>query len=272
MGTEHTGTNIDTREHLTVAHPIPGEIVGPAYRNLWGPSQWPAPSILPDFIPSFKNYIEEVARVDKMLRELMAEAIGIDGKALSSLFDETQQYRMRMIKYPALPVAAEVGNLHALGAHQDHAFTVLIYQVTEHVALQVRNGNGAWINCPPKPGSLVFVVGKSAQAATYGACLAAMHRVTALPPGSTDRFSIAVGTNLRYDTSVLSPSSMQALETIQRNVSARYPGIGETPDEYLSPLGALDTLGMKVLHNYCVSHPEIMRKWVRSMSMFVDLG
>ena len=265
---EYTDNNIDTREHLTVAHPIPGEIVGPAYQSLWGPIQWPDPSMLPYFTPSFKNYMEEVARVEKMLRELMAEAIGVDGATLNSLFDETQEYRMRMIKYLGPQATASEEDLQALGAHQDHTFTTLIYQITEHVALQAKNGRGEWIDCPPKPDSLVFVIGKSGQAATYGICSAAVHRVTALPPGSTDRLSISVGTNLRYDTSVLSPSSMQALETIQRNGNARYPGVGEKPDGYLSPLGPLDTLGMKVLHNYGVSYPEIMKRWVGSTSLF----
>lgn len=268
MGTEYTDNHIDTREHLTVAHPIPDEIAGPAYRNLWGPSQWPAQSMLPDFTTSFKNYIEEIAKVEKILRELMAEAIGVDGAALSSLFDKKQQYRMRMIKYPGPPATASEADLNALGAHQDHTFTTLIHQVTEHIALQAQNGKGEWINCPPKDGTLVFIVGKTAQAVTYGVCSAAWHRVTALPPGSTDRFSIGVGTNLRYDTSLLSPSTLQFLESIQRDVQARYPGVGGEPDEYLSPLGSLDTLGMKVLHNYGVSHPEIMKRWVRSTSQF----
>lgn len=268
VGTEYTDNKIDSREHLTVAHPIPGEIVGPAYQNLWGPSQWPDPSVLSDFTASFKSYMEEVARVEKMLRELMAEATGVDLAALNSLFDQTQQYRMRMIKYPAPPAAASAEDLQALGAHQDHTFTTLIYQVTDHVALQARNGKGEWIDCPPKPGSLVFVIGKSGQAATYGVCSAAVHRVAALAPGSTDRYSISVGTNLRYDTSVLSPSSKQALDTIQRGINAQHPGIGDKLDGYLSPSGSLNTLGMKVLHNYGVSYPEIMKRWVRSTLQF----
>lgn len=263
MGTEYTDNKIDTREHLTVAHPIPGEIVGPEYQCLWGPSQWPDTSVLPDFTPSFKNYMEEVARVEKILRDLMAQAIGVDPTELSSLFDQKQQYRMRMIKYPGPPATASAEDLQALGAHQDHTFTTLIYQVTDHSALQARNGKGEWIECPPKPGSLIFVVGKSGQAATFGACSSAVHRVVALNPGSTDRYSISVGTNLRYDLSTLSPSFKQTLDSIQRDANARRPGHEGQLDGYLSPLGSLDTLGMKVLNNYCISYPEIMKRWVR---------
>ncbi|KAJ5172997.1 hypothetical protein N7492_005590 [Penicillium capsulatum] len=261
VGTEYTDSKIDTREHLTVAHPIPGEIEGPVYQNLWGPTQWPDPTILPEFTSSFKNYMEEVARVEKVLRDLMTEATGLNRDALNSLFDQTQQYRMRMIKYPGPPASTSAEDLQALGAHQDHTFVTLIYQVTDHVALQARNSKGDWIDCPPKPGSLVFVVGKSGQAATFGVCSAATHRVAALAPGSTDRYSISVGTNLRYDASVLLPSTKQALETIQRGVDARYPGIENELNGYLNPLGPLDTVGMKVLHNYGVSYPEIMERW-----------
>ncbi|KAJ5504561.1 hypothetical protein N7463_007435 [Penicillium fimorum] len=272
VGTEYTNNKIDTREHLTVAHPIPGEIVGPAYQNLWGPSQWPDSSVLSDFTPSFKNYMEEVARVEKMLRGLMAEAIGVNPATLNSLFDHNQQYRMRMIKYPGPPATASAEDLQALGPHQDHTFTTLINQVTDHVALQACNGKGQWIDCPPKPGSLVFVVGKSGQAATYGACSAAVHRVVALAPGSTARYSISVGTNLRYDLSVLSPSTKQTFDAIQRDVNAGRIGTEGHLDEYLNPLGSLDTLGMKVLNNYCLSYPDIMKRWHPEMARPIASG
>ncbi|PYI35297.1 Clavaminate synthase-like protein [Aspergillus indologenus CBS 114.80] len=261
LGTEITCNKTDWREHLTVASEFNGKIEGPLYRNLLGPTQWPSAESLPDFAPLVQRLLKEVTGVATTVRELAAEAMGIDNRLLDQLFDAKQQYRGRMIKYPSPPADADPAAVQALGAHQDTAFATLICQLTDHIALQVQNAQGTWIDCPPVPGTVVYVVGKGAEAVTYGVCKAAWHRVIPPVPGSGPRYSIAIGTGLGLDTSTTAPETKDALQTLKEELRAQHGKLNDKLHGYLREDERFPTVGSRVFHNYARSYPEVVKRW-----------
>ena len=125
--------------------------------------------------------------LSNVFKDLVAESIGVDPKALNRYFKENQQCKMKLIAYPdvseldgtksaALDDTPETNQ--GVGPHRDSDLITYIYQATEHQnSLQVQNFQGHWITVPNIPGHLVVNNGQTLQAITGGVAKATIHRV-----------------------------------------------------------------------------------------------
>ena len=76
-----------------------------------------------------------------------------------------------------------------------------LLQIPPHNLLQVQNSSGAWIPCPPIPGTLVVAMGQGLEAITAGVVTSTTHRVLSPQPGEGPRFSIPFFQGVSYDVS-----------------------------------------------------------------------
>lgn len=103
---------------------------------------------------------------------LVAEAIGLPPDAFASYFDQNQQHKLKIVKYPDLDELGIDGAVEAqgVGPHKDSMLTSYLLQASHHRGLQVQNHQGEWIDCPPIDGTLVVALGQGLQAITQGVC------------------------------------------------------------------------------------------------------
>ncbi|PSR73294.1 hypothetical protein PHLCEN_2v10855 [Hermanssonia centrifuga] len=222
FGTEWTKGRVDQREQFdfgTECEERAGEGVVPAYKRLWGPSQWPEEGLLPGFRTTLASYIAQVSQLGDELMVLVAEALGLPADAFSKFTEERGNvHRGKIIKYP---VGADSDQ--GVGPHFDGGFLTLLLQASEHRGLQVQNLGGEWIDAPPVPGTFVVNIGKALEAVTQGVAIATSHRV--LSPASGARYSIPFFQMIAQDVvigkSVLAmPVEMLALRDARGKVAS----------------------------------------------------
>ncbi|KAJ2905879.1 naringenin 3-dioxygenase [Zalerion maritima] len=271
MNAEVTAGAADHREQidLSTEHPLP-TAEQPRYYNLLAPNQWPTPAVMPEFQSVFTEYMNRMGAMSLYFTSLIAEAIGIPSGAFVRYFDGTdQQHKLKIVKYPDMKELGlgdgEQGQ--GVGPHKDSMLSSYLLQASHHKGLQVQNMKGAWIDCPPIPGTLVVAIGQGLEALTKGVCASTTHRVLSPPPGQGARFSIPFFQGVRGD------ASFEELDTI---------GVGEVPKEIKDMRravlenngGRLDdveftfhsgggskTLGEATLRNRCKSHPDVAQRW-----------
>lgn len=149
----------------------------PLYHNLLAPNQWPDPSLVPEFRPTFELYMQEMGRVSMEFTSLVAEAIGLSPDAFDKFFDNPQQHKLKIVKYPDVgEIGANNNNNNGeqqsqgVGPHKDSMLTSYLLQASHHRGLQVQNHYGDWVDCPPIDGTLVVAIGQGMEALTHGAC------------------------------------------------------------------------------------------------------
>ncbi|MDO8378548.1 isopenicillin N synthase family oxygenase [Phenylobacterium sp.] len=81
--------------------------------------------------------------------------------------------QLRVIHYPFDPHAHP--DQQGIGAHTDYEFFTLLHGTAP--GLEVMNGQGAWIDCPPIEGAFVVNIGDMLEAWTNGEFVATSHRV-----------------------------------------------------------------------------------------------
>ncbi|KAK3300235.1 uncharacterized protein B0H64DRAFT_437405 [Chaetomium fimeti] len=263
LSAEVTAGAIDHREQidLSTEHPVPGPDA-PRYYNLLAPNQWPSPEVLPKFRPVFTEYMNRMGAISIYFTSLIAEAIELPSGAFNKYFDANQQHKLKIVKYPdvgELGSEGKGGN-QGVGPHKD--------STSPHRGLQVQNMRGAWIDCPPIPGTLVVAIGQGLEALTRGVCVSTTHRVLSpAPAGAGARFSIP------FFQGVSGDARFADLESV---------GVGAVPDrvraqreEVLSAVGgrlddveftfrgggASETLGEATLRNRVKSHPDVGERW-----------
>lgn len=84
-----------------------------------------------------------MSEVSMFFTSLIAEAIGLESDAFNRFFDEDQQHKLKIIKYP--DVGDGVGQ--GVGPHKDSMLSSYLLQATDHKGLQVQNTRGEWIDC-----------------------------------------------------------------------------------------------------------------------------
>ncbi|KAL4782900.1 hypothetical protein BJX76DRAFT_331507 [Aspergillus varians] len=208
LGMEITARKQDYREQFDFATelPTPGPDE-PLYRNIRGPNQWPDENAIPYFRQSVEAYLAQLSPVAGDFQILIAEALDLHPTALKQFFDNPIQQKMKLIKYPPPPSAAES---QGVGPHKDSEFLTFLLQATPHHGLEVQNKSGVWISAPPIDGSLVVNIGRALEAITRGVCTATTHRVSLAPSNYVDvdgtplgpRFSIPVFQGMSLDLAV----------------------------------------------------------------------
>lgn len=271
LSAEITAGAVDHREQidLSTEHPVPGP-EKPLYHNLLAPNQWPAEDAIPGFRDVYTDYISRMGDISIAFTSLIAEAIQLPPDAFDKYFDEDQQHKLKIVKYPdaaelGLPDGA--GSGQGVGPHKDSMLTSYLLQATQHRGLQVQNVQGAWIDCPPIDGTLVVAIGQGLEALTQGVCVSTTHRVLSPAAGSGARFSIPFFQGVKLD------AGFDDLETV---------GVGEVPAEVREQRrlvvernggrvddveftfrkgNAAKTLGEATLRNRVKSHPDVGERW-----------
>lgn len=270
LSAEITAGEIDNREQIDISteHPVP-DAEAPRYYHLLAPNQWPSPEVLPDFRPTFTEYMKLMGAMSIRFTSLIAEAIELPPTAFDKYFDgPDQQHKLKIVKYPdAGELGPNAASRQGVGPHKDSMLSSYLLQASHHRGLQAQNILGEWIDCPPIDGTLVVAVGQGMEALTQGVCTSTTHRVLSPVAGEGARFSIPFFQGVRGDT------EFEDLETV---------GVGEVPvavrEQRRKMLeasgGRLDdveftfrggsvakTLGEATLRNRVKSHPDVGERW-----------
>jgi isopenicillin N synthase-like dioxygenase len=138
LGNEITRFRTDWREQidLSTTHPLPLP-TDPLYHNLLAPNQWPDPTYLPRFRPVYEDYMKRMGDISMEFMALVAEAIGLQPDAVERFFDEAQQLKLKIVKYPDLKELGMEGEAQGVG---------MIFEISRYVSwvnLSWADGNRA---------------------------------------------------------------------------------------------------------------------------------
>lgn len=262
LGMEITRFKTDWREQidLSTPHPVPGPDE-PLYRNLLAPNLWPDPNALPGFRPVFKRYMKEMGEMSFRFTSLCAEAIGLPANAFDQFFDESQQHKLKIVKYPDLEELGVEGEAQGVGPHKDSMLTSYLLQASHHRGLQVQNADGQWIDCPPIDGTFVVAIGQGMEALTQGVCQSTTHRVQSPARGSGARYSIPFFQGVSYDAQFESMDVPESVKNLRQEILERR-GARLDDIEFTFVKGIWSRLGEATLMNRIKSHPDVGERWV----------
>lgn len=148
--------------------------------------QWPDEAAVPGFREAIEKYIAETTILSGQFTALIAEALGLPPNAFDEAFDNPQQHKLKLIKYPPPPDDAKEVGFQGVGPHKDSGFLTFLLQATPHRGLEVQNKAGEWISAPPIPNTFVVNIGRALEAMTGGVCTATTHRVSLLKENFVD--------------------------------------------------------------------------------------
>ena len=265
LGGETTAHRTDWREQLDLStpHPVPGPDA-PLYHNLLAPNQWPSAAALPAFRPTYEAYIAAMAQLATEFTSLIAEALDLPATAFDRFFDRDQQHKLKIVRYPdvaELGPAGGDGSRQGVGPHKDSMLTSYLLQATPHAGLQAQNVHGVWIDCPPKPGTLVVALGQGLEALTQGVCASTTHRVLSPPAGGGARLSVPFFQGVSYDATFESVSVPEAVRAEKRRMVEAEGSERRDDVEFTFVKGRWGHLGEATLYNRAKSHPDVAQRW-----------
>lgn len=146
LGNEITAHKADWREQydLSTPHALPTD-QDPLYHNLLAPNQWPSEKLMPHFRAVFEDYMKRMGEISIFFTSLIAESIELPANAFDSFFDQDQQHKLKIVKYPDSGTGVGQG----VGPHKDSMLTSYLLQASDHKGLQAQNTQGEWIDCMP---------------------------------------------------------------------------------------------------------------------------
>ncbi|KAJ4357579.1 uncharacterized protein N0V89_002155 [Didymosphaeria variabile] len=270
LDNETTALNTDHREQLDLStpQPLPGPDA-PLYHNLLAPNQWPSSAHLPAFRPVYEDYMRRMSKISMLFTSLIAEAIGLDPGAFDKFFDENQQHKLKIVKYPEvdvpdLPVGAgEIDKKkweikrQGVGPHKDSMLTSYLLQASDQPGLQAQNARGEWVDCKPITGSLVVAIGQGMEALTDGVCASTTHRVLSPRKGEGARYSVPFFQGVSYD------AQFEAMDVPAEVLKLRDEARKARKDdiEFTFVKGRWGHLGEATLMNRVKSHPDVGERW-----------
>ncbi|CAM1504287.1 Fc.00g018780.m01.CDS01 [Cosmosporella sp. VM-42] len=270
LSAEITAGEIDHREQidLSTEHPIP-KPGSPLYYNLLSPNQWPAEQSLPSFRDVYTDYMDRMGKISIAFTSLIAEAIELPKDAFNKYFDEDQQHKLKIVKYPDLGELGKDGEAQGqgVGPHKDSMLSSYLLQATDHKGLQVQNIKGEWIDCPPIPGTLVVAIGQGLEALTQGVCVSTTHRVLSPLAGSGARFSIPFFQGVKLDADFVDLETVgvgkvpEDVKEQRRKVVEANGGRIDDVEFTFRAGGVAKTLGEATLRNRVKSHPDVGERW-----------
>lgn len=262
LGKEITRFKTDWREQidLSTPHPVPSP-EEPLYRNLLAPNLWPDANALPDFREVYEDYMTKMGKMSIWFTSLCAEAIGLPATAFDKFFDgDAQQHKLKIVKYPDLEELGVEGEAQGVGPHKDSMLTSYLLQASHHRGLQVQNGEGQWVDCPPIDGTFVVAIGQGMEALTQGVCQSTTHRVQSPPRGSGARYSIPFFQGVSYDATFESMDVPENVKRLRQEILARRGGRLDDI-EFTFVKGMWSRLGEATLMNRIKSHPDVSEIW-----------
>ncbi|KAL9030938.1 MAG: hypothetical protein Q9196_000985 [Gyalolechia fulgens] len=203
-----------------------------------------------------------MATLSTTFTSLIAEALHLPSTAFDRFFDEDQQHKLKIIKYPDLSfLPKDKQSQQGVGPHKDSMLTSYLLQASHHRGLQAQNLSGEWIDCAPIPGTLVVAIGQGLEALTHGVCASTTHRVLSPDSGEGPRFSIPFFQGVSYDATfehVDIPVEIMAM----REEILRERGVDKRDDvEFTFTKGKWGHLGEATLWNRVRSHPDVGERW-----------
>lgn len=273
LANEITASHTDWREQIDLATELPAPKEGePLYKNIEGPNLWPNPEVISKFRPTIERFIEKLTALSNVFKDLVAESIGVDPKALNRYFKENQQCKMKLIAYPdvseldgtksaALDDTPETNQ--GVGPHRDSDLITYIYQATEHQnSLQVQNFQGHWITVPNIPGHLVVNNGQTLQAITGGVAKATIHRVLVPEKGTGTRISIPFFQTIDLDSSKGVVDNLpQEVIDLKNERDKKIKDWGVDTGFQFEPDVSKEPIGHAVFRNRIKSHQDVAKKW-----------
>lgn len=257
LGNEITAFKADWREQidLSTPHEVPGP-QAPIYHNLLSPNQWPNAELLPSFRPVYEEYMRQMSDVSILFTNLIAESLGLPSTAFDRFFDEEQQHKLKIVKYPDNGTGVGQG----VGPHKDSMLTSYLLQASEVKGLQAQNTKGEWIDCPPIRGTLVVAIGQGLEALTGGVCASTTHRVLSPQAGQGPRFSIPFFQGVSYDAKFESMDVPLHVRALREEILDREGGRKDDV-EFTFVKGKWNHLGEATLMNRVKSHPDVSERW-----------
>ncbi|WP_421934437.1 isopenicillin N synthase family dioxygenase [Phenylobacterium sp.] len=198
------GGKIDRKEAYDIGLDWPA---GDDRAPMMGPNLWPED---PRFKAAAAAYYAAIASLARRLFGGFALALGLPQDAFEPYLT-CPPSQLRVIHYPFDPDAEP--DQQGIGAHTDYEFFTLLHGAAP--GLEVMNGQGQWIDCPPIPGAFVVNIGDMLEAWTNGEFVATSHRVRKV---GEERYSFPFFATCDYWT-VVEPHP--AFVTPER--PARYP-------------------------------------------------
>ncbi|KAI1470892.1 putative hyoscyamine 6-dioxygenase [Daldinia caldariorum] len=188
VGSENTGGKEDQREQFEFATELteiwrPGL---PLYERLRGPNQWPTG--YPKLRSTVETYIRELTALGERFLDLVAQALSLPSGTFHPFLSD--QHRLKLVHYPALPDGDPTISRQGVGPHKDSSgwWTFLLQASPPEVkGLQVLNKAGEWVDVPVVPGTFVVNIGQAFEVVTNGICKATTHRVLS---GPHERYSV----------------------------------------------------------------------------------
>lgn len=228
--------------------------------------QWPDEKVVPGFRDTMEQYLEETSQLSASFTSLVAEALDLPPNAFDQAFDNPQQHKLKLIKYPAPPAFAYTDSgFQGVGAHKDSGFLTFLLQATPHHGLEVQNKAGCWISAPPIPDTFVVNIGRALEALTGGVCTATTHRVSLRKENFSDahgnplgpRFSFPVFQGVSPDLSadkitLVMPQHIKDLvkdEKVKSDAEATFNQMFET------------NIGQGTLIARITSHQDVGQRW-----------
>ena len=158
---------------------LPEELYYTAHRETWfEPNIWP--SRPPGFQAALRAYYRAMERLAETLMRIFALALGMPEAFFADKIDR-HITAMRLNHYaeairPPLP-----GQLRA-GAHSDYGSLTILLATAGAGGLQVRGGDGAWIDVAPVPDTFIVNLGDLMAQWTNDRWVSTLHRVANPPP------------------------------------------------------------------------------------------
>lgn len=271
LDNETTALNIDHREQLDLStpQPLPGPDA-PLYHNLLAPNQWPSDAYLPAFRPVYEDYMGRMSSISMLFTSLIAESIGLSSNAFDKFFDDNQQHKLKIVRYPEvdvpdLPADASDGDRkeweirrQGVGPHKDSMLTSYLLQASDQPGLQAQNARGEWVDCKPIAGTLVVAIGQGMEALTDGVCASTTHRVLSPRKGEGARYSVPFFQGVSYD------AQFEAMDVPEEVLRLRDEARKARKDdvEFTFVKGRWGHLGEATLMNRVKSHPDVGERWV----------
>ncbi|KEQ84202.1 Clavaminate synthase-like protein [Aureobasidium pullulans EXF-150] len=270
LAAEITAGKTDQREQFdfSTEHPLP-KPGAPLYDNLRAPNQWPSETALPGFRDVFTDYMTKMSEMSIAFTSLIAEAMHLPRDAFDKYFDQDQQHKLKIVKYPALSTLDQEAGVEGqgVGPHKDSMLTSYLLQVTNHRGLQVQNVAGTWIDCPPIPGTLVVAIGQGLEALTQGVCVSTTHRVLSPSAGSGARLSIPFFQGVRYDAEFDELDEVgvgnvpEDIKEQRRRIIEKNGGRIDDVEFTFKKGNKAKTLGEATLRNRVKSHQDVGERW-----------
>lgn len=214
--------------------------------------------------------MRRMSDISTLFTSLIAEAIGLPATAFDGFFDADQQHKLKIVKYPEVDAVAVAGEgatpadiaraRQGVGPHKDSMLTSYLLQASPQRGLQAQNHAGAWVDCPPTPGTLVVAIGQGMEALTGGVCASTTHRVLSPSPGEGPRYSVPFFQGVSYDARFEEmdvPRDVRALsDELRRARGGRRDDV-----EFTFVKGRWNHLGEATLTNRVRSHPDVGERW-----------